>query len=32
VTVEPGATALFPALAPTCPKTLIAAQQLLGWE
>ncbi len=29
---ESGATAMFPALIPTCPKTLAAAQQVLGLE
>ena len=29
---ESGAEAVFPALMPTCPKTLPAAQQVLGWE
>ena len=29
---ESGAVAMFPALAPTCPKTLPAAQQAITWE
>jgi transposase len=29
---ESGAEAVFPALAPRCPKILSAAQQVLGWE
>jgi transposase len=29
---ESGATGLFPALTPSCPKTLPVAQQVLGWE
>ncbi len=29
---QSGAIATFPALAPCCPKTIDAAQQVLGWE
>jgi transposase len=29
---ESGATAMFPALSASCPKTLPTAQQVLGWE